>query len=259
MKKRSLPSRLWRPGWKYMMKTALRSSLLLLIVTFAFGPLVGRAQQATAAPTQIATDVRKHLLSLPYYGVFDLLTLNVDNNDNVTLAGFVLSDSLKKDAEREVREVKGIKDVQNKIVVAQAFPLDDEIRHGVYHAIYGDASLSRYGTPGSELRSMRPGFRDWGGGFGGFGPGFGGGGAGFGGRAAGFGERGFGGPHLMNAPFYGYEPIGNYAIHILVNNRTVTLVGVVDNEGDKTLAALKARGVKNVSQVDNQLEVATKP
>jgi hypothetical protein len=219
------------------MKPAVRSSLLLLIVTFTLGPLVGSAQQATVAPTQIATDVRKHLLSLPYYGVFDLLTFSVDNNDNVTLAGYVLTDSLKKDAEREVREVKGIKEVQNKIAIAPGLPLDDEIRHGVYHAIYGDSSLSRYGTPGSELRSMRPGFRDWG---------------------AGFAGRAFGGPHLMGAPFFGYDPVGNYAVHILVNNRTVTLAGVVDNEGDKTLAGLKARGVMNVNQVNNELEVATK-
>jgi len=230
----------------------MRRSLLLLVVTVTLGPPAVGAQQTTVAPAQIATDVRKHLLSLPYYGVFDLLTFNVDANDNVTLAGYVLADTLKKDAEREVREVKGIKDVQNKIVVAQALPLDDEIRHGVYHAIYGDSSLSRYGTPGSQLRSLRPGFRDWGAGFGGWGRGLGGPRAGFGGHA-------FGGSHLMGAPFYGYDPVGEYAIHILVNNRTVTLAGVVDTEGDKTLAGLKARGVANVNQVSNELEVATKP
>jgi hyperosmotically inducible periplasmic protein len=234
------------------LEAAMRRSLLLLVVTITLGPLAVSAQQTTVAPAQIATDVRKHLLSLPYYGVFDLLTFNVDNNDNVTLAGYVLTDTLKKDAEREVREVKGIKDVQNKIVIAQAFPLDDEIRHGVYHAIYGDSSLSRYGTPGSQLRSMRPGFRDWGAGFGGWG-------RGVGGLRAGFGGRAFGGSHLMGAPFYGYDPVGEYAIHILVNNRTVTLAGVVDTEGDKTLAGLKARGVANVNQVSNELEVATKP
>src|SRR3979490_360246 len=137
-----------------MVKIAMRSSLTLLVVTFTLGPFAASAQQATVTPAQIATDVRKHLLSLPYYGVFDLLTLNVDNNDDVILAGSVLNGTLKKDAEREAREVKGIKDVQNKIAVAPVFPLDDEIRHGVYHAIYGDPSLSRYGTPGSEVRSM---------------------------------------------------------------------------------------------------------
>jgi hypothetical protein len=239
------------------MKNAMRSSTLLL-VTFALAPLVGSARQAPVAPTEIAKDVRKHLLSLPYYGVFDLLTFNVDNNDVVTLAGYVLTGSLKNDAEREAREVKGVKEVQNKIAFAPVSQLDDEIRHGVYHAIYGDPSLSRYGTPGSEFGAMRPGFRAWGAGFGGRGAGFGGPGAGFDGRGVGFGGREFGGHHLMGAPFYGYDPVGNYAIHILVNNRTVTLAGVVDGESDKTLAGLKAHGVMNVSQVNNDLEVATK-
>ena len=249
-----------------MMKPVVHCSLLIMVVTFTIGPLAGSAQQATVAPAQIATDIRKHLLSLPYYGVFDLLTFNVDNNDNVTLAGYVLTDSLKKDAEREVREVKGIKEVQNKIAIAQGLPLDDEIRHGVYHAIYGDPSLSQYGTPASQFRAMRPGFREWGLGFsrrglgfGGRGTGFGGPGAGFADPGAGFGGREFGGPHLMGAPFFGYDPVGNYAIHILVNNRTVTLAGVVDSEADKTVAGLKAHGVMNVNQVINDLEVATKP
>jgi hypothetical protein len=240
------------------MKHTLRSSLVLSAVIVTVGTLVETVQQSTVASTQIAKDVRKHLLSLPYYGVFDLLTFNVDEKGVVSLGGYVLTDSLKKDAEREAREVKGVTEVQNKIAVAPGLPLDDDIRHGVYHAIYGDASLSRYGTPGSELRSMRPGFRDWGGGFGGWGGGFGGRGAGFGGRGPAFGGRAFGGPHLLGAPFYGYDPVGNYAIHILVNNRTVTLAGVVDSEGDKTLAGLKARGVTNVNQVNNDLEVAPK-
>ena len=226
------------------MKHVVRSFVLLLVVTFTLGTLVGSAQQATVAPTQIAKDVTKHLMSLPYYGVFDLLTFKVDAQDNVTLGGYVLIDSLRKDAEREAREVKGVKEVDNKIAIAPGLPLDDDIRHGVYHAIYGDSALSQYGTPGNELWSMRPGFRGWG--------------AGFGGRGAGFGGRGFGGPRLLGAPFYGYDPIGNYAIHILVNKGTVTLVGVVNSEGDKTIAGLKARGVASVKQVNNSLEVTTK-
>jgi len=63
---------------------------------------------------------------------------------------------------------------------------------------------------------------------------------------------------MIDAPFYGLEPIGNYAIHILVKNRVVTLVGVVDNEGDRTLAALKTHGVPLVTAVNNNLEVAGK-
>jgi hypothetical protein len=190
-------------------------------------------QQVTVPPAEVAHQVKKHLMSLTYYGPFDLITFNVDENDVVTLGGYVVYDIVKSDAEREAREVKGVKEVQNKIEVAELLPLDDAVRHQVFHAIYGDPALGRYGTPGSELWSMRPGFRGWG-----------------------SGEMR--GPRMLEAPFYGLEPIGDYAIHILVKNRVVTLVGVVDNEGDRRLAALKAHGVSLVTAVNNSLEVAGK-
>jgi hypothetical protein len=175
--------------------------MLLSHIVFAIGALIGPAQPATTAPPQIVQEVRKHLLSLPYYGVYDLLTFAVNQDNVVTLGGYVMTDTLKKDAEREVREVKGVTEVQNRIEIAPALPMDDDIRHAVYHAIYGDDSLSRYGTPGSELRSMRPDFRPWGPGIGGWG---------VGGRD--MAARPFSSPRFMAAPFYGYDPIGNYAI-----------------------------------------------
>src|SRR5215467_395938 len=204
-----------------------------LLMTVALGSVVA-AQHATVAPTEISRDVKKHLLSLPYYGPFDLITFSIDSNNVVTLGGYVAFDTIKKDAEREAREAKGVTEVQDKIEVAQAFPLDDEIRHQVFHAIYSDPGLSRYGTPGNELWSMRAGFRGWG-------PGF-----------------RMGGPRWSVEPFFGLEPIGNYAIHILVKARVVTLVGVVDSEGDKTIAGFRTRGVSTVTAVNNDLEVATK-
>jgi osmotically-inducible protein OsmY len=239
------------------MKFVARFAMLLSAVGLTLGSIGISAQQTRVAPAEIAQQVRKHLMSLPYYGVFDLLTLNVADNGVVTLGGYVVTATLKKDAEREAREVKGLTEVQNKIEIAPVSQIDDEIRHGEYHAIYGEAALSRYGTAQSELLSMRPGFRPWGAGFGGRGPDFGGRGAEFGGR--GFAGRPFDSPRFAAAPFYGYDPVGNFAIHIIVKNRVVMLAGVVDNEADKNLAGIKARGVKDVSDVNNDLVVSTKP
>src|SRR5262245_23062943 len=205
-------------------------SLLLTVMVAA----VIAAQEATVAPTEVAGQVKKHLLSMPYYGPFDLITLSVDANDVVTLGGYVILDTIRKDAEREAREAKGVREGQNNIEVAQAYPLDDEIRHRVFHAIYGDPALSRDGGPVSDFWTMRSAFRAWG---------------------TGFRMRG---PRLENAPSFGLEPIGNFAIHILVKARVVTLVGVVDSEGDKTIAGFRARSVGTVSAVNNDLEVATK-
>ena len=222
--------------------------MLLSLIVLGLGAIATPAQPvAPAAPAQITQEVRKHLLSLPYYGVFDLITFSVDQDNVVTLGGYVLNETLKRDAEREAREVKGVKEVRNGIELSPMLPMDDDIRHAEYHAIYGDGTLSRYGTPGSDLWSMRPGFRPWGAGVGGWSVG-----------RRGAAGRPFASPRLMAAPFNGYGPIGNYAIHILVKNRVVTLAGVVDSEGDKTLAGLKARGVGDVLTVNNDLEVATK-
>jgi hyperosmotically inducible periplasmic protein len=46
------------------------------------------------------------------------------------------------------------------------------------------------------------------------------------------------------------------SIHIIVNNGHVTLEGVVDSEGDKNLANIRANGVPNVFSVTNNLTVA---
>lgn len=61
---------------------------------------------------------------------------------------------------------------------------------------------------------------------------------------------------------YGEDALFKYSmgavpsIHIIVKNGHVTLVGVVDNEGDKNLALIRAKGVPDVFSVDDQLQVA---
>jgi hyperosmotically inducible periplasmic protein len=52
---------------------------------------------------------------------------------------------------------------------------------------------------------------------------------------------------------YGFQ--AQPSIHIIVKNGHVTLVGVVDNEGDKNRAGIAANSVPNVFSVDNELQV----
>jgi len=60
---------------------------------------------------------------------------------------------------------------------------------------------------------------------------------------------------------YGYDALSRYSIqavpsiHIIVKNGNVTLEGVVDNEGDKNLANIRANQVPNVFSVKNNLVV----
>lgn len=55
---------------------------------------------------------------------------------------------------------------------------------------------------------------------------------------------------------YRYAMGANPSIHIIVDNGHVTLEGVVDNPGDKTLANIRANQVPGVFSVTNHLQVA---
>jgi osmotically-inducible protein OsmY len=54
------------------------------------------------------------------------------------------------------------------------------------------------------------------------------------------------------------QPLGSYPIHIIVKNGRTTLLGVVDNKGDKQIAEVRAREVSGVFAVENELTIAAK-
>jgi hypothetical protein len=197
--------------------------MVLLVLASVLGASLAEAwpsSEAAPAAAEVGTRVRKELAGLPYYGVFDLLTFQVGDKGLVTLGGYVVNGSLKSAAEHAVKRVEGVGEVLDKIEVAPASFSDDDVRRGVYGAIYRDSVLSRYGTPDDALAASRPRFLGWGRGFRGF--------------------AAFGQPRWTRGPFFGLEPVGDYAIHILVKNGHVTLAGVVDSEPDRDLAGMPA-------------------
>jgi hyperosmotically inducible protein len=60
----------------------------------------------------------------------------------------------------------------------------------------------------------------------------------------------YGDPNFTKYAFQAIPPI-----HIIVDNGHVTLVGVVDSETDKNLAAIRANSVSGVFSVNNELRV----
>ena len=103
--------------------------------------------------------------------------------------------------------------------------MDDGLRWKIYFRIYDDPFLSRYAPGGGLLWGHRHAFR---------------------------GRTFF---PLGPSRFPGTEPAGDYPIHIVVDKGRVTLLGVVDNESDKTVAGMKAREVPGSFAVDNELVV----
>jgi BON domain-containing protein len=62
---------------------------------------------------------------------------------------------------------------------------------------------------------------------------------------------------------YGYPALNKYAwesvqsIHIIVNKGAITLEGQVDNEGDRNIGEIRAKGVQGAFSVTNNLKVGS--
>ena len=173
-----------------------------------------------AAPAQevLTEQVRKELVKLDNYGVFDNLAFQL-NGGTVTLSGQASKPQLKKQAEKVVGKIEGVQQVTNEIEILPNSNEDDRIRTLAYIQIYGNPSLSRYnpnlGTPLFDSVA----------------------------------RRSFG---LTQDP-----PPGHHPIHIIVKNNEITLEGVVDTEGDKTVAGAQANSVNGAMKVTNNLRVGS--
>ncbi len=210
-----------------MNRTALSVHRTLLALPLA---ALLAAPVARATPDDgLTARVRTELLRLPYYGPFDLLSFE-EANGRVTLGGKVYLPALKKQAEEAVRELPGVKEVADRIEVLPASLGDDRIRRIAFSRLYSDPFLSRYGSPegtwghrlwGPGLRT-RPAFREglW-----------------------------------ATAPYFGLEPVGHYAIHVLVENGRVTLWGSVASQAERARAEAIVREIPAVLGVEDRIEV----
>jgi len=191
-----------------------------LLLGLSFGVSGVTAQSGTNATIE---EIRKELLQLPYYSVFDFLAFKYDKG-TATLMGYAYHPGLKSDAERAVKRASGVDTVVNNIEELPPSPNDDDLRWRIYYAIYRDPFLSRYAPGGGML----------------------------------WGHRHDGGSAFHAMDFNelpGMEPAGDFPIHIVVKNGRVRLIGVVDNEGDKTIAGTKAKQVPGSFEVSNELAV----
>ncbi len=168
---------------------------------------------------RIARDVYKQIVTLPQYGVFDDIHFAIKGDSTVILRGDASRPVLKSSAENVVKKIEGVKQVINEIEVLPLSPNDDRIRALTYARIYRNTWLSRYtSNRGGGSRLYSPVRATMG---------------------------------ITNDP-----PIGWHAIHIIVKNGNIRLVGVVDTSGDLAMAEMQANSVPGAFSVDNDLIVA---
>lgn len=202
-------------------KTARTITRLIALGAVAVGVLIaGVGSNAQSLSERETTRaIQRSLERLPYYGVFDFMAFEVDRGA-VTLTGYAYHGSLRHAAEVATKRTSGVDEVANRVELLPASQNDDRIRWATFYRIYTDAFLSRYAPGGPD--QIRREIYD---------------------------SRRFPGMH---------QPLGLYAIHIVVRNGHTTLFGIVDNAGDRQIAEVRAREVTGVFSVENELVVAKK-
>ncbi len=166
---------------------------------------------------RIVHEVRHQLLTLSNYDVFDWLTFGVQGH-TVILRGYASRPILKSEAERVVKEIKGVQAVQNDIKVLPYSTIDDEIRVQTLVRIYSQPTMRKY-TDAPIWEHLYPTVARMGGG-------------------------------ITQDPPHGY-----FSIHVIVDNSHVILEGIVDDPMDAEIADMEANSVPGVFSVEDHLIV----
>ena len=125
-----------------------RNYLILGVAIIALSFVSASAQSFSGAGSTrtIEDQVRKRILKLPRYEVFDAISYRV-NGDTVTLYGKVRNAINKSDAEGSVKRIPGVGRVVNEIEVLPLGSFDESIRLRLYQQLSQTGGLSRYLWP----------------------------------------------------------------------------------------------------------------
>jgi len=124
------------------MKIFFAGMILALITSVAATGPVAANPNNDANNANTIRKIRKELVTLPFYGVFDNLAFKYEEGV-VTLYGQVSRPTLKKDAARVIERVAGVDQVINRIEVLPLSNFDNRIRVAVYRAIYRQPGIDR--------------------------------------------------------------------------------------------------------------------
>lgn len=92
---------------------------------------------------QVFRDVSNQVLRYTRFTIFDSVHANIDNGI-VTLTGKVTMPYKKTDIEKRVAKVDGVTEVRNDIEVLPVSIYDNELRHRIARAIYGNSAFWNY-------------------------------------------------------------------------------------------------------------------
>jgi hyperosmotically inducible protein len=93
----------------------------------------------------LKSEVRHELLTLPWYGIFDWLEADIQDEETVVLRGQVIRPTTRMDAENRIKGIEGVEKVINRIEVLPLSPNDDRLRRAIYRTLFNfNSPLFRY-------------------------------------------------------------------------------------------------------------------
>jgi hyperosmotically inducible protein len=122
-------------------RTRLGNSLLAFGLIVSFAAVVPAADSSSGLVS--SKQVRRELVTLPFYGVFDNLAYKIEGT-TVILSGQVVRPTTKSDAGRRVAKLAGVERVVNNIEVLPLSRFDDQIRLATFRRVFSQGSLYRY-------------------------------------------------------------------------------------------------------------------
>lgn len=126
-------------------------TLLAIFTVFAIGIFSVPTYSQTNERSRINRQIRKEILTLPYYNVFDVIGYSM-NGDTVTLSGYVTRGTTKSDAAEAVADIDGVQRVVNNIELLPLSASDDRLRYRILQTFVNrGGGLYRYfmGSNGS--------------------------------------------------------------------------------------------------------------
>jgi hyperosmotically inducible periplasmic protein len=125
----------------------INSAIVFSAVCFMFVPALQAQSKKDpgSVHVRLSQEVRRELIMLDNYSVFDNLEFRVSGVDTVTLSGQVTRPTLKSDAESAVRSIEAVGKIVNDIEVLPVSPGDEKIRVAAFRAVFSKPPLERYG------------------------------------------------------------------------------------------------------------------
>jgi hyperosmotically inducible periplasmic protein len=94
---------------------------------------------------RLADEIGSKIRTYPQFSIFDHISGDV-NNGVVVLTGKVTMPYKKKDIERRIAALDGVREVRSDISVLPVSTYDDSLRYRISRAIYGNPSFWTYGA-----------------------------------------------------------------------------------------------------------------